>query len=70
MKELLENENTRYLYGMVTLKFNFFEKFTLLRNNLKWCRKTTKNEEIFDKGQTKIERELDIMVILKQLRKM
>lgn len=55
---------------MVTLKFNFYEKFTLLRNKLKKCRKTTKNEHIYDMGVSKINKELDIMCILKQLRKM
>ena len=55
---------------MKPLKFSFFEKFASLRNQLKKCRKTTKNEKIFDIGVSKVNHERDVINILQQFKKM
>lgn len=63
-KDIDVNANLNYLSNLGVLKFtNFREKFPLIRNMwiVKLFTNNTKNEQIFDKGFVKLNREMDIM---------
>lgn len=73
IKDIGINKNLNYLSNLNVLKFfNFKEKFPYFRNLwiVKLFRNNTKNEQIYDKGFLKLNREMDIMLILKQMQKL